>query len=435
MLLREQPEAMRGTGGGPIVLVAGGQRPEQLQWLSAAQEGLRYAGAKVVDVGGATAAGLALAILRLEAAGGLMISDDGAGRHRVVLRFWGPGGFVWSLPGELQTLKRRCAQPVHRPGRRFGAIARHVAYDDYAAHVGVAPRAGRSVQPSGCATTSKKGARPNGHLRIAVASSCDVARDWFRQLVALTGSAELVEVPNRGDALAVRAAVELADAPYATSDAGSLPDASGGLHREAAGKTSRPIQQHAGAADPWAGGFPVWPAEWEWEAAELVGGPPGAVLRRLRERVVRDRCDVGVWLGDQAETLCLLDEHARAVPVAAVVASLLAARRAGSLAPRVAVSSDAGRGVFEWIGRCGARVIDGGRTCETMSRTIWRENTLYGVGPGQRIWFRQPHGAADAVRAVLAVVQLLQERQRPLSKCIGDALAGRAQGGYDRASA
>lgn len=341
------------------IVVAGDSQPRYLEWLAAAHEGLRYAAAKVIDIGPATAACLALAVLRSEADGGLLVAGDSDRRQRVRLRFWGSAGFAWSAGGGLDKLRARTASRIDRPRRHYGPSERYAAQADYLDRL-------RPV------------VEHSNPLRVVLASSCGPSRRWLIQLAA-------------------KASIEVIDFR------GQRPSAGRGESLPSGGRTP----------------------------PQLVPSHVVPMIDALRAQLLAAGADVGAYIDEQGEVLHLLDERGRFVPPSMLVLALIASRGSHPIAARVVLENDTPRRLADAMQRVGTRTFYRDASRESMSRAVWRENTLYGSGPSGRIWFRQPHGAADALRGLLAATELVRQMQRPLSAVIDRALAMGGQGGYD----
>jgi len=341
------------------VLIAGDGHGDQLEWLAAAQEGLRFVGVDAIDLGPATAAAMALAVLRLEAGAGLLVSSERADRFRVTMRFWGADGHTWSSAGRLDELQEIASRPVDRPCRTYGEVRRHTIADEYLAHIETD-------------TVREK------KLRIALASNCGATSDWVVQLSQSYG-------------------IEVVDAMQDIGTEDQREDTSG-------------------------------------KSLTAYEFTDAALLERLRARVLAGNCQLGARIWNQGESLQLIDELGAPIDGATVVAMLVGARRQGTIAARVAVAEDIDPKHIAEIENPGGQVLRAGSTCESFSETVWRQNTLYGVDAEDRIWFRQPHGAADALRALGNVVALMHSKGQSLSELRRDVLEPSPRSTYDSTS-
>ena len=116
----------------PVVLVAGDGRPIMAELVTAATEGLRWTGCHVVDLGRASAGGMALALGRLSADGGLLLGNPGR-QHLVGLKFYERDAAPLSAGGPLEIVQDRFENPMDRPTRRYGSLRRLQADGAYLA--------------------------------------------------------------------------------------------------------------------------------------------------------------------------------------------------------------------------------------------------------------------------------------------------------------
>ena len=108
----------------PEIVIASDGRPAAAEVLAAAAEGLRWSGCQLIDIGTATAAGLAWAIEQTQSAGGLLVANPLNGPHTVGIRFWLPGPHPCSSPGELDAIAQLWRDGCTRPTRHCGQVRR-----------------------------------------------------------------------------------------------------------------------------------------------------------------------------------------------------------------------------------------------------------------------------------------------------------------------
>jgi phosphomannomutase len=119
----------------PQILLAGDARPLTAELVAAAAEGLRSIGCDVVDLGPSTAACLAFAVARLEAAGGMLIGNPGSDSHSVGMKFWTAGGIPLSAGGSLEPVIERYQGVPQPTARRYGQLRRYRTDELYAAEM------------------------------------------------------------------------------------------------------------------------------------------------------------------------------------------------------------------------------------------------------------------------------------------------------------
>lgn len=113
------------------VVLASDGRSLTAELVEAAIAGLRYAGCSVVDIGFATGAALAHAVVSLAGDGGLLIGNALSCQQTVSLNFWGRQGQPFSRGGQLEAVRSKYLAGVHRPTRGSGTLCRQktaVAY-------------------------------------------------------------------------------------------------------------------------------------------------------------------------------------------------------------------------------------------------------------------------------------------------------------------
>ena len=119
----------------PVVVIAGDGRPAAPEMVAAASDGLRWSGAKVIDIGSATAPCLAFAILHLHASGGILVGNHPGRVQTVGLKLWAPQPCSKGADGPLEAIMRIFQDMPARPRRMSGPLTRYQADVAYLGHI------------------------------------------------------------------------------------------------------------------------------------------------------------------------------------------------------------------------------------------------------------------------------------------------------------
>ena len=122
----------------PVVVIAGDGRPSAPEMVGAAVDGLRWSGAKVIDIGSATAPCLAFAIRHLRASGGILVGNHPGRVQTVGLKFWTTEPCSKAADGPLEAIAQIFRDVPARPRRTSGWLARYradVAYLGQMSHL------------------------------------------------------------------------------------------------------------------------------------------------------------------------------------------------------------------------------------------------------------------------------------------------------------
>jgi phosphomannomutase len=162
------------------ILLAGDARPLTAELVAAAAEGLRSIGCDVVDLGPSTAACLAFAVARLEAAGGLLIGNPGSDSHSVGIKFWRAGANPLSAGGSLEPIIERYCGGPQPTARKYGELHRCRADEMYLAEMS---KLYHALRP----------------LRVVVDSASKPAADLLQRLAATVACNVIPSRSTRSD--------------------------------------------------------------------------------------------------------------------------------------------------------------------------------------------------------------------------------------------
>ena len=115
------------SGERPLVVIASDGRPAAPEMVAAAGDGLRWSGAKVIDIGSATAPCLAFAVRYLHASGGILVGNHPGRVQTVGLKFWTTGPCSKAADGPLEAIARIFRETPARPQRTSGSLTRYQA--------------------------------------------------------------------------------------------------------------------------------------------------------------------------------------------------------------------------------------------------------------------------------------------------------------------
>ncbi len=181
--------------------------------------------------------------------------------------------------------------------------------------------------------------------------------------------------------------------------------------------------------------------------------PCRASPERLAELIRQEKAHFGVGVDSDAECCRAIDESGRAIPPERLF--LLVARHLLAAQPGAAVALEAGwsESLAQAIAGLGSRVVPGGPLRAEMARQVCGHCAPLGADCGGRIWycrsngvgahlceaghrpevgrgpFRQmspdPFSAADALRTITLLLEILSQSDRPLSEVLDAAWPAR----------
>ncbi|MGD9644079.1 MAG: hypothetical protein AB7U73_00095 [Pirellulales bacterium] len=302
--------------------------------VAAASEALRWCGLSVVDVGATTAPALVATQLARDSAASLYIGQSRQPAHQVTVQFWGPDARPWSLPGSLGQVRQLAAAPLDRPTRHGGSTSRDGIAPGYLERLG----------------SHYHALRP---LRIVLETACTPWRKQFAELLAQV-RCELIDAAEQVDA--------------EQGGVARLP----GMSKEA--ELASPAAQAPCPAAPL---------------------PPALPCSRLALRVVECQAHLGIAIGDDGQSLAIVDDYGSVIENARLAAAL--AEAAG-----------------------GQAHVDSALPPERFYADMRTTGAGVGVSAAARVWFadRDPP-VADPLAAVAALLVLLSQSDRPVSAVFG----------------
>lgn len=191
-LRRRRELSLTGMHAASSVVLAGDGRSTSCELFAAASKGLRWSGARVIDVGQATSPALIVHAQTSEAAGALLVGNASGRPDMADLRFWDESGCPLSLDGELASVARLLERGLDRPVRRSGELAHGSARRQYL--TGLADYF-HALRP----------------LRLVIDTSCRMLVDYFRELT-INVACEVIHCPSGGASSASRMAERIAAA-------------------------------------------------------------------------------------------------------------------------------------------------------------------------------------------------------------------------------
>jgi phosphomannomutase len=115
------------SGGPPLIVIAGDGRSLAPEMVAAAGDGLRWSGAKVIDIGSSTAPCLAFSIRHLRALGGILVGNHPGRVQTAGLKFWTTEPCSKAADGPLEAIARIFQEMPARPQRTSGLLTRYRA--------------------------------------------------------------------------------------------------------------------------------------------------------------------------------------------------------------------------------------------------------------------------------------------------------------------
>jgi len=119
------------SGNPPVVVIASDGRPLAPEMVATAGAGLRWSGAKVIDIGSATAPCLAFAVRHLHASGGILVGNHPGRVETVGLKFWTTGPCSKGVDGPLEAIAQIFQDVPARPRRTSEPLTRYRADGPY----------------------------------------------------------------------------------------------------------------------------------------------------------------------------------------------------------------------------------------------------------------------------------------------------------------
>jgi phosphomannomutase len=141
-------------------------------------------------------------------------------------------------------------------------------------------------------------------------------------------------------------------------------------------------------------------------------------VEELQQVVLREKCDLGVAFDGDADRMFLIDELGRFIGgdmVTAMVAEKMLERNPGAAVVYNLICS---RAVPETIIRLGGRPIRSRVGHSYIKATMRAEDAVFGGEHSGHFYFRDNWYADSGMIALLTVLELLSEADRPLSECL-----------------
>ncbi len=141
-------------------------------------------------------------------------------------------------------------------------------------------------------------------------------------------------------------------------------------------------------------------------------------VEELQQVVLRERCDLGVAFDGDADRMFLIDERGRFISgdmVTAIVAAKMLERDPGAAVVYNLICS---RAVPEAIVRLGGRPIRSRVGHSYIKETMRAEDAVFGGEHSGHFYFRDNWYADSGMIALLTVLELLSEADRPLSELL-----------------
>jgi len=141
-------------------------------------------------------------------------------------------------------------------------------------------------------------------------------------------------------------------------------------------------------------------------------------VEELQQVVLRERCDLGVAFDGDADRMFLIDERGRFISgdmVTAMVAGKMLERNPGAAIVYNLICS---RAVPETIARLGGRPIRSRVGHSYIKATMRDEDAVFGGEHSGHFYFRDNWYADSGMIALLSMLELLSEADRPLSELL-----------------
>jgi phosphomannomutase len=141
-------------------------------------------------------------------------------------------------------------------------------------------------------------------------------------------------------------------------------------------------------------------------------------VEELQQLVLRESCDLGVAFDGDADRMFLIDERGRFISgdmVTAMVAAKMLERDPGAAVVYNLICS---RAVPETIARLGGRPIRSRVGHSYIKATMRAEDAVFGGEHSGHFYFRDNWYADSGMIALLTMLELLSEADRPLSECL-----------------
>ena len=149
--------------------------------------------------------------------------------------------------------------------------------------------------------------------------------------------------------------------------------------------------------------------------------------QRLPELIRQEKAHFAVGVDADAECCQAYDESGRAIPAERLF--LLVARHLLAGQPGAAVVLEVGwsESLTQAMGDLGSRVVSSGPLRAEMARQVCGHRAPLGADGSGRIWYCQAEGycAADALRTITLLLEILSQSDRPLSKVLDAAWSAR----------
>lgn len=342
------PNILEGSAGRVRVVLAGDGRPETAPLRAAACEGLCMAGCHVLELGGASAAVVAVAAAQHAAAGAIFVGNPLGAPHTAGLCFWGLHGSPAGDADVAAALADLPRDARHRGGR-WQPLPAKQGY--------LAP-----FRPL------YHGLRP---LRFVVHTTCVALLDWIAELTRETGCSVLCHRPR------------LASPRWLAGE----------------------LQEQGRVPLP-----PVWQGESATAAEDLQAAPPHAQqraaaattdsadtpevdpqpygLRTLRQLVQRSGAHFGMWCDGDGQRCYLLDERGQRIPPVWVLLCLtrMLMWRHKEASATVVLEQDCDLAVAESFDACGIRTVTVPAARSEMWQAMLQSAAVAGGGPSGRLW-------------------------------------------------
>ncbi len=343
------------AGGVPRVAVATDGRWLSAELVAAAGDGLALSGCRVVESGAATAASLARLVHRHGLDGGLLVGNSSGAPQIVSLKCWGPASCPWSAGGQLDDVTALFAGAPERSSRRSGGLERIDPGPEYRQEL----------------ADLFHGLRP---LRFVLDTSSLPLAEHLRQLAG-------------------NSACQIA-----------------GPRLPAAGKPAQSADRKGKTAKAKAGSPST--------ALTTAAAYRGRRGQRLREQVLDESADFGLWIDGDGESLDLIDQRGRPVNAERLLFAFARQLSAEAKSAGVVVEAEASPAAHGQLTAAGTGPIESASRCESMFVAMQRSGAALGGGPSGRIWFGGELPQPDALRTLGELLQLLSQSDRPLSEVL-----------------
>ena len=346
------------TTSAPTVVIGSDGRPLAAEILAAVCEGMRFTGARVIDVGGVTAACLAFAIDHLKADGGLLVGNAAGDPHTIGLKVWGSDARPLSRDEGLSDIVQIASGPIDRPVRRFGSLRRFHADVPYLA----------------CLHKYFHALRP---LRLVLDTSC---RPLMRYL----------------DTLREQVACEVIAARQPDTHVVAFKAVASEARAEIARRFFGPPQK------PTSG-----------DRLPQIARP--TISEIVAHGVERSGAHFGMWIDGDGEACRVFDERGVEVPHNRLL-SLLAESLLREHPHRSVVIEDAS--CESRITQLGGVPVHSGGTRSEIDQAMRTSDALLAGGPSGRFCYTEHIPSADALKTLTLLLGILSQSDRRLSEVV-----------------